>query len=374
MPQTFKQLGVSDDLIQGIQALGIEKPTPIQEEAIPFLIQRGTDLVAQAQTGTGKTAAFGLPLLMKIDSSDPQIQAVILSPTRELAKQIGKHLFRYTKFCKQKIFIEVASGGDKIDVQIQRLNRPTHIVVATPGRLMDLLNEDALSLKAVQTLILDEADEMMTMGFKEEINRIFRLTKNRKASWLFSATFQKHIQALISKNLSPDAHRIKVEWSNVVNENIDHRYVVLDRSEKDEFIAGYLREQEGRQGLIFCRTRLGSVRLGEELTKKGLAVGVIQGELSQKDRDKVMRAFKKQRIQFLIATDVAARGIDIEGLSFVIQHQPPEDFQYYTHRSGRTARAGKTGTSITLIEPEEKVKITRLERELGIRFKPLTYL
>jgi len=371
MSSTFKQLGVSNELIQGLQELGIETPTPIQQEAIPFLIKQGSDLIAQAQTGTGKTAAFGLPLLMKIDTATPEIQALILSPTRELAKQIGKHLFRYTKYCKEKIFIEVAAGGEKMDIQIQRLSRPTHIVVATPGRLMDLLEENALSLNSVKTLVLDEADEMMTIGFKEEITQVFRLTRKRQASWLFSATFQKHIQALISRNLSPDAHRIKVEWSNVVNKNIDHRYVLIDRSEKDEYISNYLKSRQDQQGLIFCRTRLGSVRLGEELTQKGLAVGVIQGELSQKDRDKVMRAFNKKRVQFLIATDVAARGIDIEGLSFVIQHQPPEDFQYYTHRSGRTARAGKTGTSITLIEPEEKIKITRLEKELGIHFKQL---
>ncbi len=371
MSDSFKSLGVPDDLIKGIRELGILEPTPIQEQAIPFLIKQGADLIAQAQTGTGKTAAFGLPLLTRVDPDLPHIQGLIISPTRELAKQIGKHLFRYTKYCEDKIFIEVAAGGDKLDVQIQRLQRPTHILVATPGRLMDLLKANAVALDAVKYLVLDEADEIMTIGFKEEISEVFRLTKRRRATWLFSATFQKHIQALISKNMAPDAHRIKVAWSNVVNENIDHRYVIIDRSEKDEYIAEYLKAQGDRRGLIFCRTRAGSVRLGEELTKKGLAVGVIQGELSQQDRDKVMRAFKKERVQFLIATDVAARGIDIEGLSFVIQHQPPEDFQYYTHRSGRTARAGKTGTSITLIEPEEKPKITRLEKELSIQFRPL---
>jgi ATP-dependent RNA helicase DeaD len=371
MSDLFKKLGIPEDLIQGIRELGIETPTPIQEAAIPFLMKQGSDLIAQAQTGTGKTAAFGLPLLTKIDPALPQIQALILSPTRELAKQIGKQLFRYTKYYEHKIFIEVAAGGDKIAVQTQRLQRPTHIVVATPGRLMDLLKADALSLQSVKYLVLDEADEMMTIGFKDELAEVFRLTRRRKATWLFSATFQKHIQALISKNLSPDAHRIKVAWSDVVNENIEHQYVVLDRSEKDQYIADYLKAHGENRGLIFCRTRAGSGRLGQELTKSGLAVGVIQGELSQKDRDKVMRAFKKERTQFLIATDVAARGIDIEGLSFVIQHQPPEDFQYYTHRSGRTARAGKTGVSITLIEPEEKIKITRLEKELSIQFKKI---
>ncbi len=368
MAHTFHALGVPADLIPGLEELGIETPTPIQDKVIPFLMQDGSDLIAQAQTGTGKTAAFGLPLLAKIDPASKKIQGLVIAPTRELAKQIGKQLFRYTKYAKHKIFIEVAAGGDKIEMQAQRLERPTHIVVATPGRLMDLLEIKALSLDSVQYLVLDEADEMLSMGFKTELAEIFSLTGKRRATWLFSATFQKRVQGLIDGNMSPQAHMVKVEKAQVVNPNIDHQFAICAREEKDEYIARYLQRQGTARGLIFCRTRAGSIRLGEELTKKGLAVSVLQGDLSQRDRDKVMRAFKKERTQFLIATDVAARGIDVEGLSFVIHHQLPDAMQYYTHRSGRTARAGKKGVSITLIEPNERAKIAKLEQELGVNF------
>lgn len=368
MAQSFQQLGVPADLIKGLDELGIQEPTPIQRRAILFLMDDGGDLIAQAQTGTGKTAAFGLPLLAKIDPTLDQIQGLVIAPTRELAKQIGKQLFKYTKYCEQKIFVEVAAGGDKIAIQAERLQRPTHIVVATPGRLMDLLELDALSLESVNHLILDEADEMLSMGFKEELAKIIKLTEWRRSLWLFSATFQAKIRQLIEGSMSPQAHRIKVEKADVVNPNIDHRFVICERDEKDEFIVQYLSRLEDERGLIFCRTKQGAIRMGQVLTQAGFAVGVIQGDLSQKDRDKVMRAFKKERIQHLIATDVAARGIDVEGLAFVIHHQLPDQMQYYTHRSGRTARAGRTGESICLIEPQQRRDLNRMESELGIRF------
>ncbi len=367
MPNNFHSLGVRADLVEGLTALDISEPTPVQNAAIPFLLKDGSDLVAQAQTGTGKTAAFGLPLLMKVDPKSDKIQGLIIAPTRELAKQIGKALFRFTKFCDDKIFVEVAAGGDKIETQMQRLGRPTQIMVATPGRLMDLLDKGLL-LDAVQYLVLDEADEMLSMGFQQELAEIFKQTKNRKATWLFSATFQKKLQSLIEDFMSPHAHRVQVEPKQIANRNIDHQFAICARQEKDAFIVSYLKSQGSNRGLIFCRTRAGAIRMGEELEKAGLSVGVIQGDLSQKDRDKVMRGFKKERIQFLIATDVAARGIDVEGLSFVIQHQLPDAMQYYTHRSGRTARAGKKGVSLTLIEPGERGQITKLEQSLGVNF------
>lgn len=373
MAETFETLGVRADLIEGIEALGIKEPTPIQKRAIPFLVEEGTDLIAQAQTGTGKTAAFGLPLLMKVDAKKPQIQGLIIAPTRELAKQIGKQLFRFTKFSKQKIFVEVAAGGDKIDIQAERLQRPTHIVVATPGRLMDLLEMEALELGGVQYLILDEADEMLSMGFRSELAQIFKQTKDRKATWLFSATFQDKVQRLVDDHMSRHSHRLTVEKKETVNRNIDHQFHVCAREDKDEFIIRYLESQGEDRGLIFARTKAGAIRLGEVLEKAGFTVGVIQGDLSQKDRDKVMRIFKREATQILIATDVAARGIDIEGLSFVIQHQLPDAMQYYTHRAGRTARAGKTGVSLTLIEPKERAKITKLEQELGLNFSLAEY-
>jgi ATP-dependent RNA helicase DeaD len=367
----FSQLGVPEDLVRGLDALGISTPTFIQESAIPFLIKNGGDLVAQAQTGTGKTAAFGLPLLTKINPADPTLQGLVLSPTRELAKQIGKHLFQYTKFSREKIFVEVTGGGDKIGLQVARLKRPTHIIVATPGRLFDLLELGAIRLDTVKHLVLDEADEMLSMGFREEIVRIVGMTVSKRSTWLFSATFPEKIQRLVADSMSAAPKVIKVEKTQVVNRNISHRFVICAREEKDDWVANFLLEQKTERGMIFCRTRAGAIRLGSELAKHGIPVDVLQGDLSQKDRDKVMRAFKKERSRFLIATDVAARGIDVEGLSFVIHRQLPEQRQYYTHRAGRTARAGRTGVSICLIEPDERRNIAELERELGLTFEPL---
>ena len=367
MLDDFLSLGVHSDFISGLDALGIQKPTPIQKEAIPMLLQGGGDLIAQAQTGTGKTAAFGIPLLTKVDPTSPLIQGLIMAPTRELAKQISKALFRFTKYCQDKTFIEVATGGDKIDLQIQRLSRPTHILVATPGRLMDLIKK-GLVLDAVKFLVLDEADEMLSMGFQAELDQIFKLTAKREATWLFSATFQKKLHLLTQHHMSSQAHRLKVDPTQIVNRNIDHYYAICAREEKDTFIINYLNKQASSRGLIFCRTRAGSIRMSEILAEAGFSVAVIHGDLSQRDRDKAMRGFRKERSQFLIATDVAARGIDISGLSFIIQHQLPDAMQYYTHRSGRTGRAGKRGVSITLIEPEERRQIKKLEESLGLNF------
>ncbi len=365
---TFQALGISADLIQGLHELGIITPTEIQAKAIPFLLQNGGDLIAQAQTGTGKTAAFGLPMLMKIDPKIEGIQSLIIAPTRELAKQIGKQLFRYTKFADRKIFVEVLSGGDNIDRQVLALQRPTQIVVATPGRLLDLIQRRALTLVGVKHLVLDEADEMLSMGFKKELVKIFALTRARRSTWLFSATFPDAIQVLIKDCMSAKAQTLKIDKGHVVNRDIDHQFAICSRDEKTDFIARFLKRQRQDRGLIFCRTKAGAIILGKQLTKLGFPVEVLQGDLTQKERDTVMRSFKKERVQFLIATDVAARGIDVADLAFVIQHQLPEQMEYYTHRSGRTARAGKKGISITLIEPRERPKITRLANELGLTF------
>ena len=365
---TFKELGVQADLIQGIEELGIHKPTEIQGKAIPFLVEEGTDFIAQAQTGTGKTAAFGLPLLGKVDPNLREIQGLVVAPTRELAKQIGKQLFRFTKYAKHKTFVEVLCGGDNIDRQATALQRPTHIVVATPGRLLDLIKRKALNLQSVKYLILDEADEMLSMGFKKELTQIFVLTRERRSTWLFSATIPDAIHALVKDCMGPSPKLIKVDKTHIVNRDIDHKFAICDRDEKTEFIAKFLKRRKEERGLIFCRTKEGAIVLGKQLSKRGYPVVVMQGDLTQKERDTVMRSFKKGRFQFLIATDVAARGIDVEGLTFVIHHQLPEQNEYYTHRSGRTARAGRTGISVVLIEPRERKKINRLENELGLSF------
>jgi ATP-dependent RNA helicase DeaD len=365
--KTFKELGIPANLMQGLHELGIIHPTEIQDKAIPFLIENGGDLIAQAQTGTGKTAAFGLPLLMKMNPKSRDIQGLIIAPTRELAKQIGKQLFRYTKF-SEKIFVEVLCGGDNFDKQVAALQRPTHIVVATPGRLLDLFQKKALTLIHVKHLILDEADEMLSMGFKKELVKIFGLTRARKSTWLFSATIPDAIHGLIKDCMSEKPHLLKIDKAHVVNRDIDHRFKICSRDEKTDFIADFLKQQKSNRGVIFCRTKAGAILLGKQLTTRGLPVDVLQGDLTQKERDTVMRSFKKERTQFLIATDVAARGIDVEGLSFVIHHQLPEQIEYFTHRSGRTARAGKKGVSLALIEPRERPKITKLENDFDLTF------
>ncbi|WP_395731388.1 DEAD/DEAH box helicase [Prosthecobacter sp.] len=366
-PHPFAALGIPPEMIRGLEELGIVTPTEVQSKVIPFLLKDGSDLIAQAQTGTGKTAAFGLPLLTKMNPKHRDIQGLVLAPTRELAKQIGKQLFRFTKYT-EKIFIEVVSGGDNIDRQTDALKRPTHIVVATPGRLLDLIERDALTLEFVRYVVLDEADEMLSMGFKKQLTEILKLAAMRRSTWLFSATFPAGIQDLIKGCMSANAHSIQIDQANVVNRDIDHRFAICKREQKTTFILDFLQRQKDRRGIIFCRTKAGAMELYEELAQFGLPVDVLQGDLMQKERDKVMRAFKKQRVQFVVATDVAARGIDVADLSFVIHHQLPDQLEYYTHRSGRTARAGKKGMSLALIDAKEKWQITQLEDKLKVRF------
>lgn len=366
-PHPFAALGIPPEMIRGLEELGIVTPTEVQSKVIPFLLENGADLIAQAQTGTGKTAAFGLPLLTKMNPKHRDIQGLVLAPTRELAKQIGKQLFRFTKYT-EKIFIEVVSGGDNIDRQTDALKRPTHIVVATPGRLLDLIERDALTLEFVRYVVLDEADEMLSMGFKKQLTEILKLAAMRRSTWLFSATFPGGIQDLIKGSMSANPHSIQIDQANVVNRDIDHRFALCKRDGKTAFIFDFLQRQKDRRGIIFCRTKAGAMELYEELAELGLPVDVLQGDLMQKERDKVMRAFKKQRVQFVVATDVAARGIDVADLSFVIHHQLPDQLEYYTHRSGRTARAGKKGMSLALIDAKEKWQITQLEDKLKVRF------
>jgi ATP-dependent RNA helicase DeaD len=367
---TFSTLGVRSDLCQALDEMGIQNPTPIQSQVIPLLLEKDRDLVAQAQTGTGKTAAFGLPLLHKIDPSQPRIQGLVIAPTRELAKQIGKHLFRYTKF-SAKLFVEVLAGGDKIDRQAAALQRPTHIIVVTPGRLIDLLKRRALTLEHVRHLILDEADEMLSMGFRKELLEILKQLTARRTTWLFSATIPEGIAQLIREYMNPDAPVVKVDRRHIVNRQICHQCLLSTREEKLDHIASFLEQHPEQRGLIFCRTREVTIKLGAQLKARGYAVDVLHGDLMQTERDKVMRAFKKERIRVLVTTDVSARGIDVPDLSFVIHHQLPDQIESYTHRSGRTARAGKTGVSLALIDPRERRKLRELEETLTIEFQEL---
>jgi len=368
---TFAELGIRADLMRGLEELGILTPTEVQAKAIPFLLKDGSDLVAQAQTGTGKTAAFGLPLLMKVDPKNRHVQGLVVAPTRELAKQIGKQLFRFTKHAESKIFVEVLTGGDNIERQADALKRPTHIIVGTPGRIMDMIERGSLDLQTVLDVVLDEADEMLSMGFKKDLLEILKLTPQRRATWLFSATFPEAIHLLIKGCMEPNPHTITIDQGNVVNPDIDHRFVICKPEEKVPFITNFLKHQKEGRGLIFCRTKADANTLHQALVDQGMAVAVLQGDLMQKERDKVMRAFKKERVQFVVATDVAARGIDVAGLSFVIHHQLPDQLEYYTHRAGRTARAGNKGMSLALVHPKEKWKLPQLEKELNVTFREL---
>lgn len=363
----FKDLGIKPNFIKGLNELGIVKPTQIQQEAIPLLLTTTTDLVAQAQTGTGKTAAYGLPLLQNIDPKQNVIQGLILCPTRELGQQVAKQLFKFTKYT-DKIFTEAVYGGQPIDIQISALKRPTHIVVATPGRLIDLINRKAVDIRNVKTIILDEADEMLSMGFKKELDEILNTIKNAKQKWLFSATMPIGIKEIINQHMDEDAHRIEVSSKNVVNKGIEHQYVNCDEAEKLQMLLQFLKSQDKNRGIVFCKTKVAVQKLVKQLQAKNIAADAIHGDLLQKERDKAMRAFKNETVQLLVATDIAARGIDVEGLAYVVHYQLPDQVEYYTHRSGRTARAGKIGISLSIVTNFEMKQIRFLEKTLNISF------
>ncbi|MDT7831744.1 DEAD/DEAH box helicase [Flavobacteriaceae bacterium S356] len=368
----FSSLGIQKSFVKSIKELGITEPTEVQEKSIPILLNSHTDFIGLAQTGTGKTAAFGLPILQKIDSKKDAIQALILSPTRELVQQIKKQLFKFTKYHDEKIFTEGVYGGEKIERQINNLKRTTHIVVATPGRLIDLIERGDVNLKNIKTLVLDEADEMLSMGFKQDLNRILKYTSGDRNTWLFSATMPEEIKRIIKTYMNVNAPRVEINRESLVNANIRHQYVRTTLKEKTENIISYLDKRSSDRGIIFCRTKAGAQNLSKQLSEEGFSVAALEGDMQQKERDKVMRAFKNQSLQYLVSTDVSARGIDVKGLEFVIHHQLPEKLDYYTHRSGRTARAGKTGASVAFILPNELQRIHEIQRELNIKFNEIT--
>lgn len=363
----FEELGISSGFAKGLAELNIAEPTDIQKKVIPVLLAGATDMVAQAQTGTGKTAAYGLPLLEKMDASKNFVQGLVLCPTRELAQQVAKQLFKFTKY-SDKIFTEAVYGGEHIERQIGSLKRPTQIVVATPGRLIDLVKRKAVDLSRVKIVVLDEADEMLSMGFKKELDEILSFLPAVQNRWLFSATVPQGIQEIISKHLSRDAIRIVVKREDVVNKNISHQYVMCHETEKLYALQQFLSSEKENRGVIFCKTKSAAKKLSQQLIAKNIATDAIHGDLLQKERDKVMRAFKNETLRVLVATDVAARGIDISDLSFVAHYQLPESEEYYTHRSGRTARAGKEGVSMCFVTPGEVKALRDYERTLGIKF------
>ena len=365
----FEALGLNEQLVQAITDLGFDTPTPIQEQAIPILLSGTTDFVGLAQTGTGKTAAFGFPLLHLINISERHPQALIVCPTRELCLQITNDLATYTKHTKG-VFTEAVYGGASITMQIRNLKRGVHIVVATPGRLIDLIERKAIDLQKVKYVVLDEADEMLNMGFRDDIDFVLKNTINRESIWLFSATMPPEVRA-IAKNFMTSPKEITVGKKNSGNVNIDHQFFIVAAHQRYETLKRYIDFNPGMYGIIFTRTKLDAQDIAEKLVREGYEIEALHGDLTQQQRDKVMGRFRQKHLQLLIATDVAARGIDVDGITHVINYELPDDMEVYTHRSGRTARAGKTGICISICHSRESYKIKQLERMVNAQFHKL---
>lgn len=364
---SFEHLGLSNPVLKAISELGFETPSEIQEQAIPQLLQEKQDFIGLAQTGTGKTAAFGLPLLDNLDEDLKHTQALILAPTRELGQQIAEQLALFSKYLNN-IYTLPVYGGANIVQQIKALKKTQHVIIATPGRLIDLIKRKAVNLDAIRYLILDEADEMLNMGFKEDLDIILNYTPEDKSTWLFSATMSKEIRRIVNQYMT-NPLEIKVDAKNKVNTNIEHMFAVVSANHKTEALTRFLDVNPDMRGVVFCRTRQDTQNLTDTLLKKNYKADALHGDLSQAQRDRVMKRFKNHALQVLIATDVAARGIDVNDLTHVFHFSLPDDVAYYTHRSGRTARAGKKGISLAFVSHKDKSKIDRFSRSLGISFQ-----
>jgi ATP-dependent RNA helicase DeaD len=362
---SFKELGLDESLLSAVTDLGFEQPTVIQEKALTALLNNKHDLVGLAQTGTGKTAAFGLPLLQNIDEKSNKVQGLILSPTRELCVQIADDLTRFAKYKKVK---NVAIyGGASIEKQIMTIKKGVQIVVATPGRLSDLIKRRAIDLSEVEVAILDEADEMLNMGFKDELDFILGQTPGEKQTWLFSATMPSEVRRIASSYMT-DPVEISSGQANKTNENIEHQYVFVNHKVRYEALKRVMDFNPDIFAVVFCRTKIETQEVADKLTRDGYNSDALHGDLSQAQRDRVMQKFRDKTLAILVATDVAARGIDVNDVTHVIHYQLPEEVENYTHRSGRTARAGKTGISIALVGGKDKFKINQLEKITGARF------
>lgn len=362
----FEALGLNEQLVQSVTELGFENPTEIQTKAIPVLLSGTTDFIGLAQTGTGKTAAFGLPLLQLIDGSQRHPQALIVCPTRELCLQITNDIENFKKH-NRNIYTEAVYGGASIMMQIRNLKRGVHIVVATPGRLIDLIERKAIDLQKVKYVVLDEADEMLNMGFRDDIDFVLKNTINRESTWLFSATMPPEVRA-ISKNYMETPKEVIVGKKNSGNANIDHQFFVVGAPHRYEALKRLIDFNPGMYGIIFTRTKADAQEISERLAKSGYEIEALHGDLSQQQRDKVMGRFRSKNLQLLIATDVAARGIDVDGITHVINFELPDDMEVYTHRSGRTGRAGKTGICLSICHSKETYKIKSLERMINSQF------
>lgn len=364
--KTFEELGVSPEIRRAIEEMGYEQPMPVQEEVIPYLLGENNDVVALAQTGTGKTAAFGLPLIQKINVNNRIPQSLILCPTRELCLQIAGDLNDYSKYTDGLRVLPVY-GGSSIESQIRALKRGVHIIVATPGRLLDLMERKTVSLATIQNVVMDEADEMLNMGFTDSINAILADVPQERNTLLFSATMSPEI-ARISKKYLRDAKEITIGRKNESTSNVKHVAFCVHAKDKYAALKRIVDYYPQIYGIIFCRTRKETQEIADKLMQEGYNADSLHGELSQAQRDTVMQKFRIRNLQLLVATDVAARGLDVDDLTHVINYGLPDDIENYTHRSGRTGRAGKKGTSISIIHTREKSKVRNIEREIGKQF------
>ncbi len=363
----FLELGLSESINRALNELGYEKPTVIQEKAIPQIITSLDDLKAFAQTGTGKTAAFSLPILELADQGSQNTQAIILSPTRELAVQIGNNIQDFAKYLP-KISVVTVYGGANIEEQIKKLKRGAQIVVGTPGRTVDLIKRKALKLGNVQWLVLDEADEMLNMGFKDELDKVLKATPETKQTLLFSATFPKEVEA-IAENYMINPAEVSSGEKNSGTDNVKHVYYQISERTRYPALKRIADINPDIYAIIFCRTRRETQEIATKLISDGYNADSLHGDLSQAQRDTVMEKFRQKNIQMLVATDVAARGLDVDNLTHVINHKLPDQIENYTHRSGRTGRAGNTGVSIVLINRKEKSKIASIERKIKQTFE-----
>ena len=364
--KTFEELGVSSEILQAITEMGFVSPMPVQEEVIPYLLGEGNDVIALAQTGTGKTAAFGIPLLQKIDVENEETQALILSPTRELCLQIADDLRDFSKYMKG-VHVVPVYGGASIEQQIRALKHGAQIIVATPGRLIDLMHRGKAQIEHIKSVVLDEADEMLNMGFSDSINEIFEHVPAERNTLLFSATMSKEIEK-IALNYLHDHKEIVVGSRNEGAENVNHVYYMVHARDKYLALKRIVDFYPRIFAIIFCRTKIETQEIADKLIKDGYNAESLHGDLSQAQRDLTMQKFRQHLTQLLVATDVAARGLDVDDLTHVINYGLPDDIENYTHRSGRTGRAGKKGTSISIVHSREKHKIRSIEKVIGKEF------
>jgi len=357
---TFQDLGLNEDLLHAITDLGFVTPSDVQSKAIPILLEKETDLVALAQTGTGKTAAFGFPMLQKIDIESRTTQGLILSPTRELCLQITNEMKQYGKYCKGLNVVAVY-GGSSITDQARDIKKGAQIIVATPGRMKDMISRRLVDISAIQYAVLDEADEMLNMGFYEDITDILSHTPQDKCTWLFSATMPKEV-SVIAKKFMENPEEITVGNKNESTSQVSHEYYLINARDRYDALKRLADANPDIFSVVFCRTKRDTQKVAEQLIEDGYSAGALHGDLSQNQRDMVMNSFRKNQIQMLVATDVAARGIDVDDITHVINYQLPDEIETYTHRSGRTGRAGKTGVSMVIVSKSEVRKIKTIER------------